>query len=155
MKRLSLAWVMFPALCWAMPQPTGWVVDEAKIVDATREATLTARAERLAQGEGPEIAVVTITSLQGDTIEHYAIKVAEAWKVGKRTTDNGVIFLVAHQDRQMRIEVGRGAEAELTDAEAKRILERDVKPLFKTGKFSEGCIAAFDAIEKELTHGRP
>ena len=87
-----------------------------------------------------------IPSLEGEVIEEYGIKVAEAWKIGWKGKDNGVIFLVAKQDRKMRIEVGRGLEGKLTDLTAGRIVDLVVKPRFKRGDFDGGVVSGVHAV---------
>ena len=133
------------------PEPTGYVVDQAGILSEATKQQIAQQATALAQGTGPEIAVVTLSSIAPESIESYGIHLADRWKVGKRGLDNGVILLVAVQERKVRIEVGRGAEAVLTDAEAGRILASDVVPHLKRGDWDGGVLAGTQAIVRELT----
>lgn len=96
--------------------------------------------------ESTQIVVLTIPSLKGEVLEEYSIKVAEKWKIGQKKLDNGVIILLPKQERKIRIEVGYGLEGRLTDALAGRIIDNDMKPLFKQGKFDEGIIAGVRSI---------
>jgi uncharacterized protein len=90
--------------------------------------------------------VLTIESLEGEVLEEYSLRVAETWKLGREKFDDGVLFLVAEQDRQMRIEVGYGLEGKLTDLQAGRILDHVVRPLFREGRFGAGIEAGVDAV---------
>jgi len=93
-----------------------------------------------------QLAVLIVPTTKPETIEEYGIRVAEAWKIGQKGKDNGAIFIVAKNDKQMRIEVGYGLEGELTDVAARRIIGDTVAPLFSQGKFAEGINAGVDRI---------
>lgn len=93
-----------------------------------------------------QLAVLIVPSTKPETIEEYSIRVAEAWKVGQKGKDNGVVFLIAKNDKQMRIEVGYGLEGDLTDVASRRIIGDTVAPLFSQGKFAEGINAGVDRI---------
>ncbi len=93
-----------------------------------------------------QLAVLIVPTTKPETIEEYSIRVAEAWKVGQKGKDNGAIFLIAKNDKQMRIEVGYGLEGDLTDVASRRIIGDTVAPLFSQGKFAEGIIAGVDRI---------
>lgn len=130
----------------ALPVPplTGPVVDRAGVIDASDEARLDAlaRAARATNGgKGPQLAFLTVQSLEGEPIEMFSIRVAEAWKLGGAAEDNGVLFVVAVNDRQMRIEVGNGIEGELTDAQSGRIIREIVVPAFGAGQYGQGLYA--------------
>ena len=132
------------------PAPTGYVVDEAGILSEVTETEISVLAKDLAAGDGPEVAVVTVVNIEPETMEEYAIKLAERWQVGKAGIDNGVILLVVPSERKLRIEVGRGAEAVLTDAEAQRIVDKTIVPFFKRGDMDSGIRAGVAAIVAEL-----
>jgi uncharacterized protein len=105
--------------------------------------------ERLAGFEretGHQIAVLTIPSLEGDAIEDFGIRVAEAWKIGKKGFDNGAILIIAQKERKLRIEVGYGLEGVLPDAIASRIIREVIVPRFRDGDFSGGIVAGVNAI---------
>ncbi len=95
-----------------------------------------------------QIVFLMINSLEGYPIEEYAIEVAEKNKIGTKEHDNGVLFVVAKEDKKMRIEVGYGLEGALTDALASSILRNEVRPYFKRGDYFHGVIAGLDAIMK-------
>jgi uncharacterized protein len=93
-----------------------------------------------------QIAVLTIADLGGEVLEEYSLKVAETWKLGQAGKDNGVLLLVARDDRKVRIEVGRGLEGSLTDATSGRIIRREIVPRFKEGDFDGGVLEGTKAI---------
>ncbi|MCI0573503.1 MAG: TPM domain-containing protein [Myxococcaceae bacterium] len=124
-----------------VPPLTGPVVDRAGVLSATEKARLEqlARDARAAnQGRGPQVGFLTVPSLEGEPIEDFAIRVAEAWKLGGAEEDNGVLFVASMADRRMRIEVGNGVEGELPDAEASRIIREEMVPAFRVGAYGRG-----------------
>jgi uncharacterized protein len=136
-----------PAARAAAPVPplTGPVVDRAGILDAddVRRLEQLSRAARAAQGgNGVQLQYLVVRSLEGEAIEDYSIRVAEAWRVGTKGKDNGVLVTVAVEDRAVRIEVGGGLEGELTDAQSGRIIRGTIVPAFREGRFGEGLYAA-------------
>jgi uncharacterized protein len=100
----------------------------------------------LEQRTGAQIAVLTVDSLEGDSIEDYAVRVFQTWKLGRKDVNDGVLFVVARQERRMRIEVGYGLEDRLTDARSRQILDDIVRPHFRAGNFAAGIEAGVDAI---------
>lgn len=152
---MSVAALAVGLVLAALPVPslTGPVVDRAGAIPAPDEARLDslARAARAANGgRGPQLAFLVVPSLEGEPIEEYSIRVAEAWKLGGAQEDNGVLFVVAVNDHQMRIEVGNGVEGELTDAQSGRIIRETMAPLFRQNRYGEGLYAgaarALDAL---------
>lgn len=127
------------------PEPTGYVIDNAKILDQSTIDKLTT--DLTAFDSTAQIAVVTVPSVEPVGIEEYGIKLAEKFKPGYEGKDNGIIFIIAYNDHKMRIEVGRGLEEKLTDTEAAHILDDVVKPLFKASKYNEGVLAGVEAIK--------
>jgi uncharacterized protein len=94
--------------------------------------------------------VAIFRSLQGESLEDYSIRLAQAWRVGQKGLDNGVIFLVFLDDRKLRLEVGYGLESKLTDALASQILRQVVGPHFREGKVADGIAAGLDAIQQAI-----
>ena len=133
---------------------------KARVTDLTRtlpDAQRAALEERLAAFEakkGSQVAVLLVPTTQPETIEQYAIRVAEQWKLGRKGVDDGVLLLVALKDRAVRIEVGYGLEGALPDATAKRIVEEYIVPRFRQGDFSGGISAGVDRIVKVI-EGEP
>jgi uncharacterized protein len=93
-----------------------------------------------------QLAVLIVPTTKPETIEEYSLRVAEAWKIGQKGKDNGAVFVIAKNDKQMRIEVGYGLEGELTDVAARRIIGDTVAPLFSKGQFAAGTNAGVDRI---------
>jgi len=93
-----------------------------------------------------QLAVLIVPTTKPETIEEYSLRVAEAWKIGQKGKDNGAVFVIAKNDKQMRIEVGYGLEGELTDVAARRIIGDTVAPLFSRGQFAAGINAGVDRI---------
>ncbi|MGE5490810.1 MAG: TPM domain-containing protein, partial [Actinomycetota bacterium] len=95
---------------------------------------------------GSQMAVLLVPTTQPETIEQYSIRVAEAWKLGRKGVDNGVLVLVAKNDRKVRIEVGYGLEGAIPDASAKRVIAEDITPRFKAGDFAGGLQAGINQL---------
>jgi uncharacterized protein len=139
------------------PPPSRRVNDYAGILSAGDRERLE---HKLAEREGPtsnQVVVAIFRSLEGENLEDYSIRLAQAWRVGQKSLDNGVIFLVFLDDRKMRIEVGYGLEATLTDATAGSIIRDVVAPRFRDKRYAEGVEAGLDAIGQAIagTYQRP
>ncbi len=123
------------------------VHDEARVLSAAVVQRLETQLKQHEDSTGNQIAVLIIQSLEGETLEDYSLRVAhDAWKLGSKNNDNGVLLLVAVEDRQMRIEVGQGLEGVLTDAATNRIIRNEMVPNFRRGDYNTGVQAATDAI---------
>ncbi len=134
------AWALIP-----VPPLTGPVVDLAGILDRSDQARLDqlARAARAQKdGQGAQLQFLTVPSLEGETIEDFSIRVAEAWKLGSRGSDNGVLVTVSRDDHAVRIEVGGGLEGELTDAQSAIIIRNTIVPAFRAGRYGDGLYGA-------------
>ena len=127
-----------PALAADVPFLTGRIVDEANILSAGVEQDLSQMSEKHEQATGNQVVVLTLPSLEGESIEGFATRVFDAWKLGQKGKDNGVLVIVAPNDRKMRIEVGYGLEGTLTDAGASRIIREAMTPQFKSGNYEAG-----------------
>ena len=133
----------------AVPRLTGPVMDEAGVLDAGWQRRLSdlARAARAQHGgAGPQLQYLLVKTLDGDPIEDYSMRVAEAWKLGTKGKDDGVLVVVAVKDRKVRIEVGGGLEGGLTDAQSGRIIRTAIAPAFREGRYGEGLYAAGQQI---------
>jgi uncharacterized protein len=135
---------------FVVPRLTGPVVDQAKVLseEVAREIEFTIR--RLQESGGPQVNVVVVETLSGLPIESAAIKIADAWKLGDQTRDDGVILLVSMGDRKIRIEVGQGLEGTLTDLDSKRIIEEQMTPAFRSGQASYGILLGSRAIMAKI-----
>jgi uncharacterized protein len=129
-----------------VPALKGYVNDYANMMSPAVRTKLTNELKEFERTDSTQVVILTIPSLEGLAIEDYSIKVAEAWKVGQKGRDNGILFIVASQERKMRIEVGRGLEGKLTDLTAGRIIDLVVKPRFKRGDFNGGFVAGVAAL---------
>jgi uncharacterized protein len=129
-----------------IPKLQGYVNDYANLISGSSRAKLEEELRSFEQSDSTQLVILTLSSLEGETVEDYSIKVVEAWKLGKARKDNGILFLVSKNDRQMRIEVGRGLEGRLTDLMAGRIIDLVVKPRFKRGDFDGGVTAGVASL---------
>jgi uncharacterized protein len=137
--RFALLGLLLPVcLLAAFPTPQGAVTDEAGVLDAKARAELGALLRDVEQQTSAEIAVVTVPSLDGMTVEEYANRLFKAWGIGKKGRDNGVLVLVAPTEHKMRIEVGYGLEAVLPDGLAGQIVRTECLPRFKEGDYARG-----------------
>ncbi len=150
-RRLLLALAVLaaagPALfALEVPALAGRVNDYADMISASAEQSIVQKLEALEASDSTQVVVLTIPSLQGEDIEGFSIRVADAWKIGTKENDNGAILLVSRDDRVVRIEVGYGLEGRLTDLISGRIIREVITPEFKAGRFDEGFTGAVDAI---------
>ncbi len=122
------------------------VNDYANMISPGVRAQIEDKLAVLEASDSTQIAVLTIPSLDGEDLEGFSIKVAEAWKIGTKENDNGAILLVSKEDRAVRIEVGYGLEGKLTDLISGRIVDRIIVPNFKQGRFDQGFSEGVDAI---------
>jgi len=129
-----------------VPPLSGRVVDSAGMLSARTVEEINALLEQHEKETSNQVVVLTIPSLEGDILEEYSLKAAEIWKLGKKGTDNGVLLLIAKNDRKMRIEVGYGLEGNLTDGICSRIIRNEITPKFKSGDFDGGTLAGVKAI---------
>lgn len=154
MKALLVAFVLFPLLAWGkleVPFLSGPVVDEARLLDASEKARLESVLLKLQNQGKAQAAILIPASLQEYDIESYSIAVAEAWKLGKKGSDRGILIIVAPKERRMRIEVGYGLEGEIPDAVAKQIISDVMTPYFRERRFGDGMVAAVIAISQRLS----
>lgn len=129
-----------------LPALTGRVVDRADILSSTTEAALSVKIEAHEKATTDQIVIVTLPDLMGRPIEDWGLMLGRGWGIGQKGKDNGIVFLVAPNDRELRIEVGYGLEGSLPDATANEIIQSDVIPHFKQGDMEAGINAGLDAI---------
>jgi uncharacterized protein len=135
-----------PAIALEVPQYQGYVTDLAGMLSPVERQRLEQMLLAFEQSDSTQIAVLTIPSLEGDSLEDFSIRTVDAWKTGQKGKDNGVLLLVSKGDRKVRIEVGRGLEGVLTDLLAGRIVDQVITPRFKAGQMDEGFEAGISAI---------
>ena len=137
-----------------VPYLGGRVNDLAGMLSDGFESRLESRLEQLERDTDAQLVVLTIPSLEGDPIEDFSMRAAETWKLGHEGVDNGVLLVIARDERLVRIEVGYGLEGALTDADSGRIIRGLMTPRFRSGDFDGGVDAAVDAIDARV-RGEP
>jgi uncharacterized protein len=149
-------------LCWAfaafadvaVPPLSGRVVDQTGTLSSGDIASLTQTLKNLEARKGSQVAVLIVPTTAPETIEQYSIRVAEAWKIGRKKIDDGALLVIAKDDRRLRIEVGYGLEGALTDVTSKRIIDEIITPKFRSGDFAGGISAGVDRIIR-VADGEP
>lgn len=121
-----------------VPALTGRIVDNAKIISSQDKMEISSYLKNLEDQTGIQIAVLTIKSLEGESLEEFSLKTAEKWKLGEKGKDNGALLLVALNERKIRIEVGYGLEERLTDTKCGLIIRNVIIPEFRNGDYSNG-----------------
>lgn len=134
----------------AFPPLTGRVVDQASVIGATAAERLDALLAAHERKTGQQVVVATVKSLGGNTIEDYGYQLGRHWGIGQKDKDNGVILLVAPNDRKVRIEIGYGLEGDLTDADSSFIIQRLILPHFRSGDIQGGVVAGTEGILRAL-----
>jgi uncharacterized protein len=140
--------VLLPCAAAALEAPIlkGRVNDYGGMLSPETERRIEALLKELEEKDSTQVAVLTVPSLGGDSLEDFSIRVAERWKIGRKGFDNGVILLVARDDRKVRIEVGYGLEGRLTDLTAGRIIRDRIVPEFRAGRFDQGILNGVTAL---------
>jgi uncharacterized protein len=133
-----------------VPPLTGRVVDLAHVLAADEAEQLSGRLKAHEAQTGNQVAVLILPSLEGEPLEEYSHRIATAWKLGQKGTDNGVLLLVALKERKLRIEVGYGLEGTLTDLRSAQIIRQEIVPRFKAGDVPAGVRAGTEAILKTI-----
>jgi uncharacterized protein len=130
----------------AVPPLSGRVVDQTNTLSSSDIAGLNQKLTDLERRKGSQIAVLIVSTTQPEDIAQFSIRVAEAWKIGRKKVDDGALLVVAKNDRKLRIEVGYGLEGALTDVTSRRIIDEIITPRFRTGDFAGGINAGVDRI---------
>jgi uncharacterized protein len=150
---LSLLFV-FLSFGWAQefefPNLTEIIHDEARLISRPERLEIQKVSGALYNQGKAQLAILTVPTIGNETIETAALKVAEKWKLGTAQQDNGVLILVARDERKIRIEVGQGLEGDLPDVVASRIIREQMIPFFKKGQFSEGILMGASAVAYKL-----
>ena len=144
-------WTPAPSLTSAapgvtFPAPTGYVNDLANLLDPAQRTQLEDQLSRFDQTTGNQIAVAIFPGLHGVPITQFTVQLEEAWKVGRKGKDNGVLVLVAVKERMVRIEIGYGLESRITDTDAGAIIRDTIAPAFRAGQYGDGLLAAADRL---------
>jgi uncharacterized protein len=129
-----------------IPAYSSRVVDTIGLLQPDERARLEAELKAFEERKGSQVAVLIVDTTQPEEIEQYSIRVADAWKPGRKGVDDGAILIIAKQDRRMRVEVGRGLEGALTDLVSRRVIDETVRPAFRAGEFGAGIDAGVDRM---------
>ncbi|MBP6898808.1 MAG: TPM domain-containing protein [Burkholderiaceae bacterium] len=158
MPTLALAWWLALSLLLAavgsaraqevqpVPALSGRIVDAAGLLDAGQRAALEQRLAAFEAQAGPQIVVLAVATTQPEDIASYAQRVADAWKIGRREVGDGLLIVVARDDRKLRIEVAKALEGAVPDLAARQIITRDISPAFKRGDYAAGLDAGITAL---------
>lgn len=150
MKRfvIAVAALLLPASAFALavPELHGRVNDAASLLTAGQASALEAKIAAFEKSTGHQFAFLSVSTLEGQSIEEFAVQTAHAWKLGDAKRDDGLLFVVSRGDRKIRIEVGYGLEGVIPDAVASRVIREKIGPLFKRGEWAAGVDAGFDAL---------
>jgi uncharacterized protein len=147
---LGAAFLAVAAAAPTFPALAGRIVDEAGLLSAADKAAITTELEALEAASTDQLVVVTLNSLQGYPIEDFGYQLGRAWGIGQKGKDNGVLLIVAPNERKVRIEVGYGLEPVMTDAMSKLIIDNAILPQFRTGDFAAGIRAGVRDIKDVL-----
>jgi len=142
-----------PAAAETYPTLTGRVVDAADILDQPTRSAIATLLTTLEQKTTDQFVVATVASLQGQSIEVYANRLANRWALGRKDKSNGVLLLVAPAERKVRIEVGYGLETTLTNQIAQEIIDQTIVPRFRAGDMAGGVANGVGDIVAVLTGG--
>ena len=143
---IALFWVAIAGAQVPVPPLGGRVTDQTATLTNEQKSALEQTLRSFEERKGSQVAVLIVPSTAPETIEQYALRVAEQWKPGRKNVDDGAILVVAKDDRTLRIEVGYGLEGALTDADSKRIISEVIVPRFRQGDFYGGITAGVDRI---------
>ncbi len=138
----------------AVPALTARVTDLTGTLTPDQSSALEAKLAAFEQSKGSQVVVLIVPTTQPEAIEQYSIRVVEQWKLGRGKVDDGVLLLIALNDRKMRIEVGYGLEGALPDATANRIIQQDIAPAFKRSDYYDGISTGVDRIMRVI-EGEP
>jgi uncharacterized protein len=139
---------LYPQSLQPIPELNRPIIDQVGILSKEEIDVLEKKILNFEKAKGSQIAVLIVDSTQPESIEEYSIRVVEKWKLGRKNIDDGVLFLIAYNDRKMRLEIGYGLEGVIPDAKAKQILDDYVKPYFKKGEFYKGIYTCIDILIK-------
>jgi len=152
LRLLLAAWLLAGWLpAWAqdvlpVPALTARVIDQTGTLDASQRAALDAKLAAFEQAAGPQIVVLMVPTTQPEDIAAYAQRVADSWKIGRRDVGDGLLIVVAKNDRRIRIEVAKALEGAVPDLAARLIIDRQISPAFRAGNFAGGLDAGIDAL---------
>jgi uncharacterized protein len=138
-----------------LPSLTARVNDHANLLTPAEKGALEGKLAAYEQKTGQQFALLTVPTLDGQPLEEFGIKVAEAWKLGDKKRDDGLILIVVPKDRKMRIEVGYGLEGTIPDVIAARVIREVIAPAFRAGAYAQGIDGAFDTLMQAASGEAP
>ena len=147
---LLLLWTAALQAAPTFPALSGRVVDEAALMSRKQAHQLTQQLAAFEKRSGIQLVVVSVDNLDGETIEEYGYQLGRHWGIGQKGKNNGVLLLIAQDERKVRIEVGYGLEGALPDAIAANIIQTRILPAFKRGDMVAGVVAGSQSIMKAL-----
>lgn len=136
------------AIAFDVPSLRRPVTDEAGLISRRTEKKLNRVLKDFYRRGGSQIAILTVKSLEGETIESASIQVTDKWKLGREKSDKGLLLMIAKKERKVRIEVGQGLEGDIPDVIAKRIIDQSMTPLFRSGDFDSGVLVGVYQLAK-------
>lgn len=145
-----LGLLLLSTVAFAYPQPKGYVTDDANLMTADQVNRIEHRLSEYHKKTGIEIAVVTVPNMGGENVEAYANHLFHTWGIGQKGKNNGLLLLLAMQERKIRIEVGYGLEGQLNDGFCGQVIREQMGPAFKQKQYSEGFRSALEAIFQRL-----
>lgn len=145
-----LGFFVLPTFSLDVPKLETPIMDKADVINSSDERDLNQKLTNLSNETGIQVAVLTISSLEGEALESYSMKVVEDWKLGQKGVDNGVLLLVSIGDRELRIETGYGVEGDLTDTKCGLIIRNVITPHFQDGDYSKGIVQGVTAIVENV-----
>jgi len=151
---ILLCWSFIASAAVAVPPLTGRLIDMTATFTVEQKAALEQTLQLFEARKGSQLAVLIVPTTTPETIEEYALRVAELWKLGRKKIDDGAILVIAKNDRAVRIEVGYGLEGALNDANSKRIISELITPRFQQGDFYGGVVSGVDQIIR-VVDGEP
>lgn len=132
------------------PALVGGVNDYAQLMDDSVATKLSQALLDIHRKGGPQLAVLTVSSLEDLPIEDASMQVVKSWKLGTESKDNGILLMISKKDRKVRIEVGQGVEGDLTDAYSRRIIDNIIVPTFRQGDYTSGVVMGVDGILQRM-----
>ncbi len=156
---LLRVFLLLLACCWApawaqdvqpVPALSGRVIDQTGTLSAAQRTALSGKLEQFEHEVGSQIVILMVPTAQPEDIAAYAQRVADTWKIGRRDVGDGLLIVVAKEDRRLRIEVAKALEGAVPDLAAKQIIDRALKPAFKKGDFAGGLDAAVDLLAARI-----
>lgn len=134
----------------AIPRPTGYVNDYANVIDSVTLSQLENLLAKIEQATTAQIAVAVMTTIEPDAVEDYAVRMFSEWGIGRKDKDNGILILIAMQERKIRIEVGYGLEGAVPDAFAGSVIQDVIAPHFRDDDYSGGVAAGVEAVAERV-----